>query len=313
MGEYKYTGPVDCEVKVDTTKLKGKTVIVTGGASGIGEAYVRALVGVGAVVAVGDLDSEKGEVLAGELSGVKFFRCDVSKWEDQARLFREAVELSPTGRLSYVVANAGISRQDQVFVHPELDQEPTKPDLKTIDVNIKGTLYTTKLAMYYFMKQNGTTPLPSQEDTCLVLIGSGAAFLDCPRTPQYQSTKWAARGIMHALRRTAHYYGSRVNVISPWYVRTNILPDTIWDQVASVGVQFAELEDAGRCLLRILADPDVNGHSFFLSARKWAPNGFIDLDLEDYSDPLLSEIQDMQMASAPPSMGLFSDEVQRSE
>ena len=96
------------------------------------------------------------------------------------------------------------------------DVEPKKPKLRTIDVNITGTLYTTKLASHYYIKQNGQKPSASQEDTCLILIGSGAAFLDCLRVPQYSATKWAMRGIMHALRRTAHYYGSRVNVISPW-------------------------------------------------------------------------------------------------
>lgn len=53
------------------------------------------------------------------------------------------------------------------------------------------------------MRQNGTDgPKESQEDTSLTLIGSGAAFLDCPRGPQYEATKWGARGIMHTLRRT---------------------------------------------------------------------------------------------------------------
>jgi NADP-dependent 3-hydroxy acid dehydrogenase YdfG len=84
-------------------------------------------------------------------------------------------------------------------------------------VNLHGTLYTTKLALHTFIKQNGSEgPSPSQQDTSLTLIGSGAAFLDCPRGVQYQSTKWGIRGIMHALRRTAHYHGSRVNMISPW-------------------------------------------------------------------------------------------------
>lgn len=96
------------------------------------------------------------------------------------------------------------------------DQEPEEPNLQTIDVNLKGTLYTAKLAQHYFIKQNGQSPSPNQEDTCLVLIGSGAAFLDCLRIPQYSATKWAVRGIMQSLRRTAFYYGSRVNVICPW-------------------------------------------------------------------------------------------------
>lgn len=70
--------------------------------------------------------------------------------------------------------------------------------------------------MHYFIKQNGEKLSPQQEDTCLVLIGSGAAFLDCLRGPVYPSTKWGVRGIMHTLRRTAFYHGTRVNLISPW-------------------------------------------------------------------------------------------------
>lgn len=85
-----------------------------------------------------------------------------------------------------------------------------------MEVNLHGALYTTKLATHYFIKQNGKQPSQEQEDTCLILIGSGAAFLDVARGPTYPATKWAIRGIMHSLRRTAHYYGSRVNVISPW-------------------------------------------------------------------------------------------------
>jgi hypothetical protein len=89
-------------------------------------------------------------------------------------------------------------------------------------------------------------------------------------------------------------------------VRTNILTQKDWDNVESVGVQFAELEDAGTCLLRILSDPSVNGRSFFLSARKWAKSGFIDLDIDDYKDPLLQEIQEDQLKGSPVSMGLFA-------
>lgn len=151
----------------------------------------------------------------------KFIPCDVSRWADQVLLFREAVSFSGTGKISYVVANAGIHRPDNVF-GPDTSsgdddgQEPEEPNVETIDVNIRGTLYTAKLSAHHFIQQNGQSPSLEQEDTCLVLIGSGAAFLDCPRAPQYCASKWAMRGIMHSLRRTAFYYGSRVNVISPW-------------------------------------------------------------------------------------------------
>ncbi|KGO42689.1 hypothetical protein PEX1_104960 [Penicillium expansum] len=159
---------------------------------------------------------------------------------------------------------------------------------------------------HHFIRQNGTKNSPEQEDTSLILIGSGAAFLDCPRPPQYCASKWAMRGIMHSLRRTAFFYGSRVNVISPWYVNTNILSDEAFKHVSSVGVEFAQAEDATQYLLRILSVRSVNGHSFFVSGRKWESSGYMDLDLEDYtSNALIREIQEDQIKSAPVELGLL--------
>lgn len=160
--------------------------------------------------------------------------------------------------------------------------------------------------MHYFVKQNGTEISSNQLDTCLILIGSGAAYLDCPRGPQYSASKYAMRGIMHALRRTTKFYGSRVNMISPWYVRTKILTQTDFDNVEKAGVQLATLEDGGQCLLRILSDTSINGRSLFLSARKWAPKGYLDLDLDEYAgNDLLEDIQADQVKFAPPESGLF--------
>ncbi|KAJ9144595.1 Adam [Pleurostoma richardsiae] len=306
MASYSLSGPVDCNIDFDSSNLAGKTAVVTGGASGIGEGYVRALVAAKVTVCFGDKDEEAGRKLVSELNSTKFVPCDTTKWEDQVHLFKEAAAFSPSGKIHYVVANAGITRQDDVFSFDGNDQEPAKPNLSIVDVNLYGVLYTVKLTLHYFIKQNGTEVSPSQEDTCLVLIGSGAAYFDVPRSVQYPSTKWAMRGIMHGLRRTAPYYGSRVNLISPWYVRTKILTQAAFDHVEKSGVQFATVEDAGQCLLRILSDHTINGRSLFVSARKWAPRGYLDLDLDEYhGNDLVEEIQVDQIRSKPVELGLF--------
>lgn len=91
------------------------------------------------------------------------------------------------------------------------------------------------------------------------------------------------------------------------YVKTNILSDEAFAQVTQMGVQLAEAEDAAQCLLRILSDQSINGHSFFIAARKWAPRGYMDLDLEDYpGNALIQEIQEDQIKASPVSMGLFA-------
>ena len=57
-------------------------------------------------------------------------------------------------------------------------------------------------------------------------------------------------------------------------------------------------------LLRILSDSSINGRMLFLSPRKWAPKGYLDLDIDDYQSELLQEIQADQLKGAPVEEGL---------
>lgn len=56
----------------------------------------------------------------------------------------------------------------------------------------------------------------------------------------------------------------------------------------------------------ILSDTSINGHAIFVSGRKWASKGYMDLDLDDHlGNSILNEIQEDQVKSAPVSLGLF--------
>jgi hypothetical protein len=89
------------------------------------------------------------------------------------------------------------------------------------------------------------------------------------------------------------------------YVETKILSKEAFDHVKSLGVEFATLEDAGECLLRIVADKSVNGHTLFLSPRNWAARGYVDLDMEDYKDEQLQEIMTDQLKGSESEKKLF--------
>ena len=69
MERYTNKGPVTCDDEFDTSNVKGKSAIVTGGANGIGEQYVRSLVKAGAYVTFGDIDEKGGKQLESELKG----------------------------------------------------------------------------------------------------------------------------------------------------------------------------------------------------------------------------------------------------
>jgi NADP-dependent 3-hydroxy acid dehydrogenase YdfG len=86
--------------------------------------------------------------------------------------------------------------------------EPAEPDLRIVNINFMGVLYTTKLALHYFTKG------PSR-DKCLILKSSLAGYLDITGAPLYNSSKFAVRGLMCNLRRSGY---CRVNVIAPWFV-----------------------------------------------------------------------------------------------
>lgn len=84
------------------------------------------------------------------------------------------------------------------------------------------------------------------------------------------------------------------------------MPPDAFDHVQNAGVDFATQEDGGRLLLRLVSDAGIQGRHLFLSPRKWAPSGYMDLDLDDFEDgSLLAEIQADQMKGAPVEDGLF--------
>ncbi|KAK5674518.1 hypothetical protein LTS10_012714 [Elasticomyces elasticus] len=92
------------------------------------------------------------------------------------------------------------------------------------------------------------------------------------------------------------------------HINGQILSKEAFDQVQSVGVEFAEAEDTCQCLLRLLSDRNINGRSLFVCPRKWAPRGYLDLDLDDYpGNDLLREIQADQIKNAPVELGLFPE------
>jgi NAD(P)-dependent dehydrogenase (short-subunit alcohol dehydrogenase family) len=151
--------------------------------------------------------------------------------------------------------------------------EPVKPNLRIMDINLNGVVYSAKLAMHYFRKQ----PQDLERDRCFIIKGSLAGFLDQPGSPQYNISKWGGRALMRCLRRTAWQEGIRVNYVAPWYfhneysirnrypnryfryIRTPIMSEQVQQRVESMGVEFALQEDALKTMLRISSDREVNG------------------------------------------------------
>src|SRR5690349_16426444 len=157
--------PVDLTKPYDTATLSGKSILITGGASGFGAAFARHWARHGAHIFIGDVNDAAGEELVAELRAISpeeaegvgrncqhfYFHCDVTSWDDQVRLFKSAIAASPTKGIDCVVAGAGIVDLSSAFDEPKRrvgadDDEPAEPKLKVVEVNLKGVMYTTHLA-----------------------------------------------------------------------------------------------------------------------------------------------------------------------
>lgn len=122
-----------------------KSVIVTGGGSGIGLAMVRHFASMGHHIAILDVNHDSGVKVAADVSAnfpsatVTFKKCDVSSWEEQAAVFKEVYQRH--GSIDILMANAGISEQGKSSVVNLQEDTPSEPRLGTISVNLVGVIY----------------------------------------------------------------------------------------------------------------------------------------------------------------------------
>ena len=204
------SSPVDTSLPYDASTLSGKTILITGGASGFGEGFARHWAAQGATIIIGDIDDVRGKAIAQALckenanNSTHFLHCDVTNWQSQVDFFHDALKLSPTGGIDSVVANAGITDRMPPLSQPVgLDApEPPEPDLKCMDVNLTGVLYTTHLAMFYLPRNPGskganstTLPAAGTPDRHLLLVGSVASISPLPIICQYAASKHAVLGL----------------------------------------------------------------------------------------------------------------------
>lgn len=143
------------------------------------------------------------------------------------------------------------------------DDEPVQPDLRILNTNLIGVVYTAKLAVHYLSRNT------LGSDRCLIMTASLAGYLDQPGSPQYCGAKWGVRGLMRSLRRTCPKYDMRVNIIAPWFIKTQIISEQVADVLMSKGIVFAEKEDAGKAVLHLASDRSFNGE--FTAGRVFIP------------------------------------------
>ena len=258
---YAYNGPIDHTIAPDLSKIRDKSVIITGGANGMGEAAVRDFVAAGAYVTIADVNETRGRDLERQLNAdgerCVFVKVDIRDWDQQKHMFETAKSRSPHNSVDVVIANAGISRSsgDSLWTLDDPNSEPTKPNLNIVRVNLDGTLYTWKLAVHYFRKQADT----DDRDRCFIITGSMVAWIDSPGNWEYTATKYGLRGFMRTARRSSFEQGIRINYVAPCWIKSAIRTAEYEKWLLDRGIEFGEQKDVANCFLRIATDQSING------------------------------------------------------
>ncbi|KAB5581022.1 15-hydroxyprostaglandin dehydrogenase [Coniochaeta sp. 2T2.1] len=232
-----------------------KSVIVTGGGSGIGLAMSRHFASEGHNVAIFDVNAESGAKIASELSSkhpnatVTFRKSDVSSWDDLAAAFKEVYE--QRGSIDIVMANAGVSEQGSSSAVDLSEAEPTKPRLKVFDVNLTGVVYTVKLASHYMNRK----PKTANSRGLIICTASNAGLYPFPVAPLYATSKFGVIGLVRSLAAPLAQHGIQINGLAPAVIETNIAPskDLFKDMV------ITPMETLIRGVAQFVADPSLSG------------------------------------------------------
>jgi NAD(P)-dependent dehydrogenase (short-subunit alcohol dehydrogenase family) len=187
--------------------LAGKVAVVTGAASGIGEAVARRLSAEGASVVVVDAEREGADAVAGSLRDALAVRADVSREDDVDAYVRAAVERF--GRVDLHHLNAGISGTLAPIPEIEVDEFDA-----VLAVNVRGVFLGLRAAFRQFATQ--------RSGGAIVTTASISGLRGSADLVPYHTSKHAVVGLTASAAIYGGSLGVRVNAVAPGIVPTNL-------------------------------------------------------------------------------------------
>ncbi|KAG1326129.1 short-chain dehydrogenase reductase 3b-like [Cocos nucifera] len=188
-------------------RLEGKVAIITGAASGIGEATARLFASNGATVVIADIQDELGNAVAASISPGKcsYKHCDVSDEKEVEETVNHV--LRTHGRLDIMFSNAGVLGT----AAPIMDVDMRELD-RVMAVNVRGTAAAIKHAARAMVARGtrGTIICTASVTSCRGGLGPAA----------YTASKHAVLGLVRAAAGELGQHGIRVNCMSPFGVAT---------------------------------------------------------------------------------------------
>ncbi len=251
--------------------IEGKGAIVSGGASGLGEATVRRLHAAGAKVVIADVNPEKGEPLAEEL-GIAFVQTDVREEDQVQAAVDKAAEAEGGLRIAISCAGTGIP----IKVASSKGPHPLDAFKVIIDINLVGTFNLMRLAAFSMLSSN--EPDAEGERGVCINTASVAAFEGQVGQIAYSASKGGVVAMTITAARDLADKGIRVNTIAPGLFDTPLLGALPEDKRAALGAQvpfpsrLGRPEEYAQLAQQIAENPMLNGETIRLDgAIRMAP------------------------------------------
>jgi NAD(P)-dependent dehydrogenase (short-subunit alcohol dehydrogenase family) len=213
-------------------RIEGSAALVTGGASGLGEATVRRLHDGGATVTIADVNEERGRALAEELGAdAGFVKADVTD-EDEVRAAVEAAAAAAEGGLRISVACAGVGWAEKVA--GKRGPHQLMPFETVVRINLVGTFNVLRFAAAAMLENE---PLEDGERGVCVNTASIAAWDGQVGQIAYAASKGGVVGLTLPAARDLAPGGVRVATIAPGLFDTPLLAALPQDQRDALGAQ----------------------------------------------------------------------------
>jgi NAD(P)-dependent dehydrogenase (short-subunit alcohol dehydrogenase family) len=196
-------------------RIENSSAIVVGGASGLGEATVRALHGKGAIVTIADVNAEKGQTLASELD-LEFVTCDVREEGQVQAAVQQAAAIDGGLRIAVCCAGTGWAQKLAGSKGPH----PLMPFETILQINLIGTFNVLRYAATAMIA--GEPGEDGERGVC-VNTASIAAYDGQVGQIAYSASKGGVVGMTLPAARDLSQYGIRVNTIAPGLFDTPLL------------------------------------------------------------------------------------------
>ena len=244
--------------------IRDSVIVVTGGASGLGEACVRHLAEQEAKVCIMDVNVERGEKISSELrDSVIFCRTDVTD-EKSVQLGIDKV-LETFGAMHVDINCAGIGVAEKVL--SKKGPMSIENFNKVVELNMTGTMNMIRLTAE---KMIDNTPNEDGEKGVVINTASGAAFEGQIGQAAYSASKAGVVGMTLPIAREFAEYGMRVVTIAPGLFKTpllNLLPEEILDSLEKTipfPKRFGKPSEFAMLAAHIIENPMLNGETIRL-------------------------------------------------